>query len=82
MSPKQGSLRYRRQLSFTNRTLWRRKRRAGRGKVWRSGLVSCTDPLPMFVTNPTSTEDQNFLSCFVAVSPCTAPTTFSSQITF
>jgi hypothetical protein len=36
---------------------------------WRSGLVSCADPLPMFVTNRTLTEDQNLLSCFIVVGP-------------
>jgi hypothetical protein len=59
MLPERGSLRYRRQLSYTNRTLWRRKRSAGRAKVWRSGLVSRTDPLPMSFTNRTLTGDQN-----------------------
>jgi hypothetical protein len=33
-------------------------------------LVSCTDPLPMFVTNRTSTEDQDLLSCFIEVNRC------------
>jgi hypothetical protein len=39
MFPEPGSLRYRRQLSFTNRTLWRRaERRSSQGLEIRTGF--------------------------------------------